>query len=51
MTSTLTNQQKKDWAKLLYMQERLTLQEIAARVGVSRVTVGKWAQAGGEETL
>lgn len=51
MTSTLTNQQKKDWAKLLYMQERLTLQEIAARVGVSRVTVGKWAQAGSWEML
>lgn len=51
MTSTLTNQQKKDWAKLLYIQERLTLQEIAARVGVSRVTVGKWAQAGGWEML
>lgn len=51
MTSTLTNQQKKEWAKLLYMQERLTLQEIAAKVGASRVTVGKWAQQGQWEML
>ncbi len=47
----LTNEQKKDWGKLLYLQERITFQEIAARVGVSRVTVGKWAQAGRWEML
>ena len=38
----LTNQQKRDWAKTLYLRENLTQQEIADRVGVSRVTVSNW---------
>lgn len=42
----LTNQQKKEWAKTLYLKENLTQQEIAERVGVSRVSVSKWACAG-----
>ena len=29
MTNNLTNQQKKDWAKLLFMQEGMTFQDIA----------------------
>ena len=32
----LTNAQKKEWAKTLYLKENLTQQEIADRVGVSR---------------
>ena len=38
----LTNEQKKDWAKMLYTKETLTQAEIAERVGVSRVTVNNW---------
>ena len=44
--TTLTNQQKKDWAKTLYLRESLTQQEIADRVGVSRVSVSNWIRAG-----
>ena len=42
----LTNAQKKEWAKTLYMRENLTQQEIAEREGVSRVTVSNWVRAG-----
>ena len=42
----LTNAQKKEWAKTSYMRENLTQQEIAERVGVSRVTVSNWVRAG-----
>ena len=42
----LTNTQKKEWAKTLFLKENLTQQEIADKVGVSRVTVNKWINAG-----
>lgn len=42
----LSNAQKKDWAKTLYLRENLTQQEIADRVGCSRVTVSNWVRAG-----
>ena len=42
----LTNKQKKEWAQTLYLRENLTQQEIADRVGVSRVTVSNWCRAG-----
>ena len=42
----LTNAQKKEWAKTLYLRENLTQQEIADRVGVSRVSVSNWIRAG-----
>ena len=42
----LTNIQKKEWAKTLFLKENLTQQEIADKVGVSRVTVNKWINAG-----
>lgn len=42
----LTTQQKKSWAQTLYLKENLTQQEIADRVGVSRVTVSKWIRDG-----
>lgn len=38
----LSNSQKKEWAKTLYLKERLTQQKIADRVGVTRVTVNSW---------
>lgn len=42
----LTNAKKKEWAKTLYLRENLTQQEIADRVGCSRVTVSNWVRAG-----
>lgn len=42
----LTNAQKKEWAKTLYLRENLTQQEIADRVGCSRVTVSNWVRTG-----
>lgn len=42
----LTNAQKKEWAQTLYLRENLTQQEIAERVGVSRVTVSNWVRSG-----
>lgn len=42
----LNNAQKKEWAKTLYLRENLTQQEIADRVGVSRVSVSNWVRAG-----
>ena len=44
--TNLTNTQKKEWAKTLYLRENLTQQEIADRIGVSRVTVSNWMRAG-----
>jgi transcriptional regulator with XRE-family HTH domain len=38
-------QQLRDYAKLMYTKERITQKEIAARVGVSEVTISKWANA------
>lgn len=37
---------EKEWAKTLYLRENLTQQEIADRVGCSRVTVSNWVRAG-----
>lgn len=42
----LANNQKKDWARTLYLRENLTQQEIAERVGVSRVTISNWIKTG-----
>ena len=41
----LTNQQKREWAKTLYLKENLPQQEIADRVGVSRVSVSNWMRS------
>jgi len=38
----LTNKQKREWAKTLYIQEGLTQKEIAEKVGVSKVSINKW---------
>ena len=42
MAKKLSNNQKKDWAKILYTKENLTQQEIADRVGTTRTTVNRW---------
>jgi transcriptional regulator with XRE-family HTH domain len=44
-------QQLRDYAKLLYTKERITQKEIAVRVGVSEVTVSKWAKKDNWEGL
>lgn len=51
MPSELTINQKKEWAKLLFIKDNLTQTEVAERVGVSRVTVNKWINAGSWELL
>lgn len=43
--------QKRDLAKLLFIHETLTQKEVAARVGVSEVTISKWAKADAWDSL
>lgn len=38
----LTNTQKKEYARMLYLKENLTQQEIAEKTGVSRQTLSRW---------
>ena len=47
----LSNLQTKECAKLLFTKENLTQQEIAERVGVSRVTINKWINSENWEHL
>jgi len=50
--SGLTRDQKKDYAKQLYLSDSsITQAEIADRVGVSRVTLCKWVKDGKWEEL
>ncbi|MBR5607868.1 MAG: DDE transposase family protein [Bacteroidaceae bacterium] len=42
----LTSQQKKEYAKMLFLKENLTQLEIAERVSVSRQTVARWMKEG-----
>lgn len=51
MGEKLTNRQKKDFAKSLYLREHVTQKEIAERVGASCVTVNKWVNQEGWERL
>lgn len=51
MAKNLTNSQKKDWAKILYTKESLTQQEIADKVGVTRITVNRWINSENWEEL
>jgi len=39
----LTNKQKKEWAKSEFLRGDLSQKEIAEKVGVSAVTMNKWA--------
>jgi len=36
--------EKREWAKLLYIHQHITQQEIADKVGVSKVTINTWAK-------
>lgn len=48
----LTNEQKKELAKLLYTRENITTQKvISERVGVSQNTVSKWVKEGNWERI
>jgi transcriptional regulator with XRE-family HTH domain len=40
----MRNQQKQEWAKLLFCVENLSQVEIAAKVGVSKVTINQWVK-------
>lgn len=44
--ATLTNDQKKELAKELYLQGNFTFAEIAEKVGSARQTISKWATQG-----
>lgn len=45
MATKLTINQKKEWAKMLYLKEHVTQAEIAERTGVSKQTICKWIKA------
>lgn len=38
----LTSQQKKDYARTLYLKDNLTQQEVADKVGISRQSLSRW---------
>ncbi len=40
----MTNEQKKEWAKILFVKEKMTQKEIAAKVEVSEQTISKWKE-------
>lgn len=44
MSRDLTIEQKKEWAKLIFLKEDVTQQEIADKVGVTRITINKWCK-------
>ena len=47
----LSIDEKKEYAKVLYLKENLTQKEIAAKAKVSENTIGKWVKAGKWEEL
>lgn len=44
MTKEMTIEQKKEYAKLIFLKENCTQKDIAERVGVSAVTINKWVK-------
>lgn len=42
----ITRQQKKEYAKLLFLRENMTQKEIAAKTQVTEKTIGKWIKEG-----
>lgn len=44
--SDIKGSQLKEWAKLLYITERLTQKEVAEKTGKSTVTINKWVKDG-----
>lgn len=47
----LSKSKERDFAKLLYTQERLSIKEVAERVGVSEKTVSKWRTLDGWDNI
>jgi transcriptional regulator with XRE-family HTH domain len=47
----MTREHRKDFAKLLYVNQRLKQQEVADRTGVSLGTINKWVNDGNWERL
>jgi hypothetical protein len=43
MGNELTNQQKREWAELLFLQGDITQKEIAHKVKVSEKTISQWS--------
>jgi DNA-binding XRE family transcriptional regulator len=41
---SLKRNEKKEWAKLLFLRENITQKEIAEKVGVSQKTIGTWIE-------
>lgn len=44
MAKELTNTQKKEWAKVLFLKENLSQKEISKVTGASTVSVNKWVK-------
>ena len=51
MAKELSNQQKKEWAELLFLRGDMLQKDIAAKVGCSEKTLGNWASAGNWDKL
>ena len=47
----LTNKQKKEWARVLFLRENMAQQEIADKVGISRRSLSKWMREGKWEEM
>lgn len=47
----LSKDSEREFARMLYVNERITFKEIAERVKVSEKTVGKWAELDGWDKL
>ena len=47
----LSKDSEREFARMLYVNERITFKEIATRVKVSEKTVSKWAELDGWDKL
>jgi transcriptional regulator with XRE-family HTH domain len=47
----MDNNQRKEWAYLLFVKEEMTQKEIAGKVGVSEQTISKWVTVGEWDTM
>lgn len=47
----ITKKEEREYARMLYVNERITYKEIASRVLVSEKTISKWAEADGWDKL
>lgn len=47
----VSKQQQREHARLLYVGERITLKEVAERVGVTEKTIGRWCKEDSWDTL